>query len=209
MIEALAAVYPRRLEQSSHMARAGLDAVALALVDADGLPELVERRRASRLPIGSQRWRLTQARRLLNARWRSEKLGPTSGSATTLATSQCCGPGRLRAARPLHERALTIREKVLGPEHPDTAESLDNLARLLQDHGDLAAARPLHERALTIREKVLGPRASRYSDPASTTSPTCCRPRASLRRRGRSASARWQSAKKCSVAEHAEYGGEP
>jgi Tetratricopeptide repeat len=30
----------------------------------------------------------------------------------------------------LHERALAIREKVLGPEHPDTAASLNNFALL-------------------------------------------------------------------------------
>jgi hypothetical protein len=46
---------------------------------------------------------------------------------------------------------------VLGPEHPGTAISLDNLALLLSDQGDLAGARPLYERALAIREKVLGP----------------------------------------------------
>jgi tetratricopeptide (TPR) repeat protein len=60
-------------------------------------------------------------------------------------------------ARPLKERALEIREKVLGLEHPDTAKSLNGLALLLWDQGDLAGARPLHERALAIREKVLGP----------------------------------------------------
>jgi tetratricopeptide (TPR) repeat protein len=59
--------------------------------------------------------------------------------------------------RPLVERALAISEKVLGPEHPDTAQSLNNLALLLQAQGDLAAARPIHERALAISEKVLGP----------------------------------------------------
>jgi hypothetical protein len=46
---------------------------------------------------------------------------------------------------------------VLGPEHPDTATSLNNLAGLLYAQGDLAGARPLYERALAIREKVLGP----------------------------------------------------
>jgi tetratricopeptide (TPR) repeat protein len=61
------------------------------------------------------------------------------------------------AARPLFERALAIREKALGPEHPETAQSLNNLAALLQDQGDLAGARPLYERALAIREKALGP----------------------------------------------------
>jgi hypothetical protein len=40
------------------------------------------------------------------------------------------------------------REKALGPEHPDTARGLNNLAGLLQDQGDLAAARPLFERSL-------------------------------------------------------------
>ena len=55
------------------------------------------------------------------------------------------------------ERALAIREKALGPEHPDTATSLNNLAFLLTDQGDLAGARPLFERALAIREKALGP----------------------------------------------------
>jgi tetratricopeptide (TPR) repeat protein len=60
-------------------------------------------------------------------------------------------------ARPLVERALAIREKVLGPEHSATATSLNSLALLLHDQGDPAAARPLYERALAIREKVLGP----------------------------------------------------
>jgi tetratricopeptide (TPR) repeat protein len=59
-------------------------------------------------------------------------------------------------ARQLYQRALTIRERVLGLEHPDTAASLNNLVGLLQDQGDLAGARRLCERALAIREKVLG-----------------------------------------------------
>jgi tetratricopeptide (TPR) repeat protein len=59
-------------------------------------------------------------------------------------------------ARPYFERALAIDEKVLGGEHPDTANSLNNLGSLLQDMGDLAGARPYYERALAIREKVLG-----------------------------------------------------
>jgi len=37
-------------------------------------------------------------------------------------------------ARPLFERALAIREKVLGAEHPGTATSLSNLGRLLRRH---------------------------------------------------------------------------
>jgi tetratricopeptide (TPR) repeat protein len=60
-------------------------------------------------------------------------------------------------AAPLLRDVLAIRENTLGPEHPDTAESLNNLAHLLQAQGDFAGARPLYERALAIREKTLGP----------------------------------------------------
>jgi tetratricopeptide (TPR) repeat protein len=66
------------------------------------------------------------------------------------------GRAAYSAARPLFERALAIREKARGPEHPDTAQGLNNLALLLRAQGDLAAARPLFERALAIREKALG-----------------------------------------------------
>jgi tetratricopeptide (TPR) repeat protein len=59
-------------------------------------------------------------------------------------------------AKPLLERALAIRETVLGPEHPDTATSLISLASLRQTEGDLVDARRLSERALAIREKSLG-----------------------------------------------------
>jgi tetratricopeptide (TPR) repeat protein len=67
------------------------------------------------------------------------------------------GRAAYSAARPLLERALAIREEQRGPEHPSTAQSLNDLALLLKTQGDLAAARPLYERALAIREKALGP----------------------------------------------------
>jgi hypothetical protein len=60
-------------------------------------------------------------------------------------------------ARPLLERALAIRVKAYGPEHPEVATNLNNLAILLYAQGDLAGARPLFERALAICEKVLSP----------------------------------------------------
>jgi tetratricopeptide (TPR) repeat protein len=64
--------------------------------------------------------------------------------------------GNLEGTRPYYERALAIRERVLGPEHPDTALSLNNLGGLLDSMGDLARARPYYERALAINERVLG-----------------------------------------------------
>jgi tetratricopeptide (TPR) repeat protein len=74
-----------------------------------------------------------------------------------LPTSPSCF--RLKAtigARPLCERALAIREKALGPDHPHTALSLNLLANLLWSQGDLADARPICERALAICKKALG-----------------------------------------------------
>jgi class 3 adenylate cyclase/tetratricopeptide (TPR) repeat protein len=67
------------------------------------------------------------------------------------------GRGAYSEAQPLHERALSIREEALGPEHPDTAKSLDSLVVVHIYQRDYAVARPLCERALTIREKALGP----------------------------------------------------
>jgi tetratricopeptide (TPR) repeat protein len=64
--------------------------------------------------------------------------------------------GAYAQARPLYERALALREKRLGPEHPDTAETLNNLALSLREEGNHEAARPLLERALAINEKALG-----------------------------------------------------
>jgi hypothetical protein len=46
--------------------------------------------------------------------------------------------GDLAGARPLHERALAISERVLGPDHPDTERSRNNLADLIKDQDEPA-----------------------------------------------------------------------
>ncbi|HMG73972.1 MAG TPA: CHAT domain-containing protein, partial [Pyrinomonadaceae bacterium] len=48
-------------------------------------------------------------------------------------------------------------EKALGPEHPDVAQSLNNLAELYRAQGDYGRATPLCQRSLAILEKALGP----------------------------------------------------
>ena len=40
--------------------------------------------------------------------------------------------GKLGEAEPLFKESLTIRKKVFGDEHPDVAQSLNNLAELLR-----------------------------------------------------------------------------
>ena len=52
---------------------------------------------------------------------------------------------------------LAGRERVLGPDHPDTLSAMNNLAVSLSDQGDLPAARALWEKVLAGRERVLGP----------------------------------------------------
>jgi len=44
----------------------------------------------------------------------------------------------------------------LGPDHPDVATSLNNLAELYGTQGKYAEAEPLYNRALEIDEKFLG-----------------------------------------------------
>jgi hypothetical protein len=53
-------------------------------------------------------------------------------------------------AEPLMRRALAIAEKGFGPEHPDVATALNNLASLLQAGNRLGEAEPLMRRHLGI-----------------------------------------------------------
>jgi hypothetical protein len=52
---------------------------------------------------------------------------------------------------------LAARERVLGPDHPDTLNSRNNLADAYVAADRAAEAIPLHERTLADRERVLGP----------------------------------------------------
>ena len=65
--------------------------------------------------------------------------------------------GQYEKAIPLELRALAIREKILGPEHPDTALALSNLAWTYSALAQHDKALSLELRSLAIREKVLGP----------------------------------------------------
>ena len=60
-------------------------------------------------------------------------------------------------AEPLLQQALSMREQVLGPEHPDTATSLQDLGVLYVNQGKYAEAEPVLKHSLGIRERMLGP----------------------------------------------------
>ena len=77
--------------------------------------------------------------------------------ATARIASYLGSSGNYAAARDLQRRVLDARERVLGPEHPDTLAARANLARCTGGTGDPAAARDLHAGLLPVLERVLGP----------------------------------------------------
>ena len=56
--------------------------------------------------------------------------------------------------------AVTDAERRFGPDRPDVADALRNLANLCRINGKYDAAEPLYRRALAISEKVSGPDAA-------------------------------------------------
>jgi tetratricopeptide (TPR) repeat protein len=62
-----------------------------------------------------------------------------------------------RDTEPLMRRALEIDEASYGPDHPEVATRLNNLAQLFQATNRLAEAEPLMRRALEIDEASYGP----------------------------------------------------
>ena len=61
-------------------------------------------------------------------------------------------------------RGLDIRERRLGVDHPDVAQSLDNLAVLLGEAGRFDEAEPLFSRAIEVLEEALGANHSSVAD---------------------------------------------
>ena len=65
--------------------------------------------------------------------------------------------GRFQNAERLYRRSLAIDEQSFGPDHPQVAICLNNLAQLLQTTNRLSEAEPLLRRALEIDEQSFGP----------------------------------------------------
>ena len=66
--------------------------------------------------------------------------------------------GRYAEAEPLYKRALGIREKALGPDHPDVGTVAQQPGRAVSRPGPLRRGRAAATSArLAIREKALGP----------------------------------------------------
>ncbi len=64
--------------------------------------------------------------------------------------------GKYADAEPMLRKALSLREKIGGPDCPEVAETLTDLGRLLLDKGKYAEADAILRRSLSIREKAKG-----------------------------------------------------
>ncbi len=64
--------------------------------------------------------------------------------------------GQSDSAIAIQRRLLAARERVYGPDHPDYAFSLYNLARTLTRAGQFKEGLPLFQRCIEVREKSLG-----------------------------------------------------
>ena len=60
-------------------------------------------------------------------------------------------------AIPLFEQTLAVRQRMLGPDDPESLTSQNNLASAYQDAGRDAEAIRLYELNLEARERTLGP----------------------------------------------------
>src|SRR5262249_51185472 len=65
--------------------------------------------------------------------------------------------GKYDEALPLFERVIEIRKRILGPDAPDLATAIQDLAVFYYYKGDYLRAESLSSHALAIREKKLGP----------------------------------------------------
>jgi tetratricopeptide (TPR) repeat protein len=65
--------------------------------------------------------------------------------------------GKYAEAEAIDREVLGVRQRVLGPEHPDTLLTAGNLASTLDAQGKYAEAETMHREVLLIKRRVLGP----------------------------------------------------
>jgi len=77
------------------------------------------------------------------------------------------GQHRMEEARSSFQRALGIRQRLLGPVHKAVATSFDNLAMVYGEMGESEQALPQSRQAVSILEQVVGPDNSAVADSLS------------------------------------------
>ncbi len=64
--------------------------------------------------------------------------------------------GLFKQALPLAKKVFKIRTQMLGKKHPDTLDSLNNLALFYYKSGRIYDSLPLFEESVSLRKEVLG-----------------------------------------------------
>jgi tetratricopeptide (TPR) repeat protein len=112
--------------------------------------------------LGDGHWKAVDARWSLDRAETLARLGPDARRRIAEADRidqvmvTRYAAGRYAEAEAMAREVAATRGDVLGREHPDYAESLNNLGSVLLYASDSAGARPLLERALAIRRRTLG-----------------------------------------------------
>jgi tetratricopeptide (TPR) repeat protein len=92
---------------------------------------------------------------------RLQVAGEQTGDLLDRASRYLRARGQPSQARPLAERALSLTQQALGPDHPRVGDRHDELGRVLHETGDYQAAHQQLERALAIHTTSYGPDDSR------------------------------------------------
>jgi hypothetical protein len=80
-----------------------------------------------------------------------------AAAAALESSAEAPAAGLAAEAIPRLEQTLVARERLLGPDHPDTLRSRSDLAAAYREAGRTADAAPLVEQVLAARERIAGP----------------------------------------------------
>jgi CHAT domain-containing protein/Tfp pilus assembly protein PilF len=114
--------------------------------------QLIVRPQLGRVSAASYQIRIVELRTAADSDRALQEAHKLNGESTKLLDA-----GKDDEALPLLERALEIRENILGSNHRDVAFTINNLARFYLNKGRYAKAELLLQRSLVIKEKVMGP----------------------------------------------------
>jgi tetratricopeptide (TPR) repeat protein/CHAT domain-containing protein len=118
--------------------------------------------RIAALAYGKSNWRTTDARLAREHVARLRGLSADDRGALREATkdnrdfARLFSAGKYDDAMQIATTVLNVRQRVLGPEHRETATSLNNLAAVYDRKGNNAEAESLYRQALKIYQKSLG-----------------------------------------------------
>jgi CHAT domain-containing protein/Tfp pilus assembly protein PilF len=138
------------LEFDSESRLQGQEEVSL-VAEATGAFQLIVRPKLNGTPAGSYEIRMEELRAATDTDRALQEARKLYQEANTLQ-----GMGNYDQTIPLFERAVGIRERILGQDHHEVAAALNGIANIYLYRGEYVKAEPLYRRALTIREKALG-----------------------------------------------------